>query len=386
MKRSTERILTTHTGSLPRPMDLVELIYQKESGEPVEESVLSDRVKSATAEIVRRQVESGVDVVSDGETGKPGYSNYVKDRLTGFDGEGRGVRRQAEADEFPEYYERLNEDPYRKNRRTPACTGPVTLKDPEAVQRDIANFKAAIAALGDNGPTDAFMTAASPGVIALFLQNQYYDTIEEYLAALAEAMRPEYEAIAKAGIVLQLDCPDLAMSRTGGIFAEMSLKEFRDRITLQVEALNQAVANIPPEQMRIHLCWGNYEGPHRRDIPLADILDIVLTARPSAISFEGANPRHGHEWALFENVKLPPGKMVIPGVLDSSTNYVEHPELVAQRIENYANLVGRENVIAGSDCGFGTFIGRNRVDEKVVYAKFEAMAEGAAIASKRLWR
>lgn len=385
MQHSTDRILTTHTGSLPRPADLVELIYEKESGAPVNSGALAERVASATAEIVRSQVEAGVDVVSDGEAGKPGYSNYVKDRLTGFDGEGQGVRRQAEADEFPEYYERLNDDPYRKNRRTPACTGPVTLADTQAVHRDIANLNAALDALGDQRPTDAFMTAASPGVIALFLQNQYYPSVEAYLEALAEAMRPEYEAIAQAGFVLQLDCPDLAMSRTGGVFAQMSLEQFRARIRLHIEILNHAVANIPPEQMRIHLCWGNYEGPHRRDVPLADILDIVFTARPSAISFEGANPRHAHEWALFETMKLPPGKSIIPGVLDSTTNYVEHPELVAQRIVNYAKLVGRERVIAGSDCGFGTFIGRNRVDDRVVYAKLEAMAEGARIASRMLW-
>jgi 5-methyltetrahydropteroyltriglutamate--homocysteine methyltransferase len=385
MRHSTERILTTHTGSLPRPMDLVELVYQKESGELIEERALSERIKSATREIVQRQVAAGVDIISDGEAGKPGYANYVKDRLTGFDGEGRGVRRQAEADEFPEYYERLNDDPYRKNRRTPACTGPVTLADPQAVQRDIANFRDALDALGDQKPVEAFMTAASPGVIALFLQNQYYPSVEAYLEALAEAMRPEYEAIAQAGFILQLDCPDLAMSRTGGIFAEMTLPEFRDRIRLHLAALNHAVANIPPEQMRMHLCWGNYEGPHRRDVPLADILDVVFTARPSAVSFEGANPRHAHEWAVFNDMQLPQGKTIIPGVIDSTTNYVEHPTLIAQRIVSYANLVGRENVIVGSDCGFGTFIGRNRVDERVVYAKFETMAEGARIASDQLW-
>lgn len=385
MKRSTDRILTTHTGSLPRPDDLVELVLAKEEGQAVDLAALADRVRTATAEIVRQQVDAGVDIVSDGEMGKPGYSTYVKDRLTGFGGEGSGMRRQAEWDDFPEYYERLNQEPYRRNRRTPACTGPVALSDAGAVHRDIANLKAAVEALGDNGPEDVFMTAASPGVIAHFLDNQYYPTYEAYLAALADAMRPEYEAIAAAGFVLQVDCPDLAMTRNAGDNASLSNDQWRSRIRLQVEALNQAVANIPPEQMRIHLCWGNFEGPHSRDIPLGEIIDVVFTARPSAVSFEGANPRHAHEWTLFNDVKLPDGKLLIPGVLDSSTNYVEHPELIAQRLVNYARLVGRENVMAGSDCGFGTFIGRVRVDPRVTFAKFQAMAEGAKLASEALW-
>lgn len=385
MKRSTERILTTHTGSLPRPDDLVEAMFNKEEGNPYDPAKLDERIVSATAEIVRHQVESGVDIISDGEASKPGYSNYVKDRLTGFEGESRGMRVQAEWSEFPEYYQRLNQERYRTSRKTPACTGPVALKDPQAVQRDIANLKAAVDALGDKRPTEVFMSAASPGVIAHFLDNQYYPTREAYLDALAHAMQPEYEAIVEAGFVLQLDCPDLAMTRNAGDNAQLTTEQFRGRIREQVEALNHAVSNIPPEQMRIHLCWGNFEGPHHRDIPLKDIIDVVFMARPGAVSFEAANPRHAHEWKLFEEVKLPEGKLLVPGVLDSTTNYIEHPELVAQRIVNYARLVGRENVIAGTDCGFGTFIGRDRVEARVTYAKFQAMADGAKLASAELW-
>jgi 5-methyltetrahydropteroyltriglutamate--homocysteine methyltransferase len=384
MKRSTERILTTHTGSLPRPDDLAELMLAKEAGQPVDAAQLAERIRSATAEIVRQQVACGVDVVDDGEMSKPGYSNYVKDRLTGFSGQS-GTKHRPEWEDFPEYYQVNRQDAARTNLKTPACTGPVKLADSTAVQRDVANLQAAVQALGDSGPADVFMTAASPGVIAHFLENQYYGSDEAYLAALADAMRPEYEAIAAAGFVLQLDCPDLAMSRHMGANAELPTEQFRTKINVQVEALNHATANIPPEQLRLHLCWGNYEGPHHRDVPLRDILAVVFRARPSAISFEGANPRHGHEWSLFEEVKLPEGKVLIPGVLDSTTNYVEHPELVAQRIVRYARLVGRENVLAGSDCGFGTFVGRARVDRRITWAKLQAMADGARLASQQLW-
>jgi 5-methyltetrahydropteroyltriglutamate--homocysteine methyltransferase len=384
MKRSTERILTTHTGSLPRPDDLVEMMFAREEGQPVDRTRLETRIRSATAEVVQQQVRAGVDVVSDGETGKPGYSNYVKDRLTGFEGQG-SMRHRAEEDDFPEYFRRLRQDPGLSHLKTPACTGPVKLKDPDAVQRDIANFQTALAALGAARPVDAFMTAASPGVIAHFLDNQYYATHEAYLAALVDAMKPEYEAISAAGFVLQLDCPDLAMSRHLGTSAGLSIEQFRARIQQQVEALNHAVAGIPPEQLRMHLCWGNYEGPHHLDVPLKDIIDVVFSARPSAISFEGCNPRHDHEWKLFEQVKLPEGKMLIPGMLDSTTNYIEHPEVVAQRIVRYARVVGRENVLAGTDCGFAHFVGRAQVDPKIAWAKLRAMADGARLASEELW-
>ena len=384
MQRSTERILTTHTGSLPRPDDLAEMVLAKEAGQAVDPAALEERIRTATLEVVRQQVECGVDVVGDGEMSKPGYSNYVKDRLTGFSGQS-GMKTRPEWTDFPEYYQVNRQDAARANLKTPACTGPVQLADPEAVNRDIARLRAAVDALGDARPADVFMSAASPGVIAHFLENQYYGSDEAYLAALADALRPAYVAIAAAGFVLQLDCPDLAMSRHMGANADLPTAQFRTKIGAQIEALNHAVAGIPPEQLRLHLCWGNYEGPHHRDVPLRDIIDVVFRARPSAISFEGANPRHGHEWNVFEDVKLPEGKLLIPGVLDSTTNYVEHPELVAQRIVRYARLVGRENVIAGTDCGFGTFVGRARVDRRITWAKLQAMAEGARLASQQLW-
>jgi 5-methyltetrahydropteroyltriglutamate--homocysteine methyltransferase len=384
MKTSTERILTTHTGSLPRPEDLVQMMFDKEEGEAVDAARLEERVRSALAEVVQKQVDAGVDVVSDGEVSKPGYSNYVKDRLTGFEGQG-GLRSRAEWDDYPEYFARMRQDAALTHLKTPVCTGPVKLKDPDAVQRDIASFRTALQALGPAQPAEAFMTAASPGVIAHFLENRHYGSPEAYLAALADAMRPEYEAIAAAGFVLQLDCPDLAMSRHAGANRGTTTEQFRARIQQQVEALNHAVAGIPPEQLRMHLCWGNYEGPHHLDVPLQEIVDVVFSARPSAVSFEAANPRHDHEWKLFEDVKLPEGKVIIPGVLDSTTNYIEHPELVAQRIVRYARLVGRERVIAGTDCGFGTFVGRSQVHPKITWAKLQAMAEGARLASAELW-
>ncbi len=384
MKTSTERILTTHTGSLPRPDDLVQMMFDLEEGRPVDRSRLDERIRTAVVEVVRQQVACGVDVVSDGELGKPGYSNYVKDRLSGFEGAG-SLRSRAEWDDFPEYFERMRQDAGLRHLKTPACTGPVKLTDPEAVQRDIERFKAALAALDGPQPEEAFMTAASPGVIAHFLDNQYYASQEAYLAALADAMKPEYEAIVAAGFVLQLDCPDLAMTRHSGANRGLSTEEFRRNIRRQVEALNHAVADIPADRMRMHLCWGNYEGPHHLDVPLRDIIDVVFSARPSAVSFEACNPRHDHEWKLFEEVKLPDGKVIIPGVLDSTTNYIEHPELVAQRIVRYARLVGRENVLAGTDCGFGTFVGRSQVHPKITWAKLQAMAEGARLASRELW-
>jgi 5-methyltetrahydropteroyltriglutamate--homocysteine methyltransferase len=335
--------------------------------------------------VVAKQVEVGFDVVNDGEMGKIGYSTYVKDRLTGFGGTQTMTQGSAigptDLFEFPGFAQRIMGDRAISDLKMPACTGPIQLADPEAVQKDIARVKGAVAS---QKPRDVFMSAASPGVIALFLQNEYYPSREAYLEAIATAMKQEYNAIAQAGIVLQLDCPDLAMGRHIQ-FGQASLEEFRRQAALNVEALNFAVADIPPEQLRMHLCWGNYEGPHHRDVPLRDIIDIVLTARPSAISLEACNPRHAHEWQVFEDVKLPEGKALIPGVIDSTNNYIEHPDLVAQRIENYARVVGRDNVIAGTDCGFGTFAGLSTVDPDITWAKFRSMAEGARVASERLW-
>ena len=380
MIRSSERFLITHTGSLPRPDDLIQLMYAKEEGVPVERAALAARVRSAVAEVVRRQVDAGIDIVNDGEMSKPSYATYVKDRLAGFGGSGNTFVYQ-DLVEFPTLAKRVFGDPGRSRRKTPACNAPVAVRDADAAKADVDNLKAALAAAGAHA---AFMSAASPGVVSLFFRNDYYPSQEAYLFAIADAMRHEYEAVAKAGIVLQIDCPDLAMGRHIQ-YAQLSLEEFRKRAGMHVEALNHALAGIAPEQLRMHLCWGNYEGPHHCDVPLADIIDIVFAARPSAISFEAANPRHAHEWTLFERVKLPDGKVLIPGVIESKSNFIEHPELIAQRISRYARLVGRENVIAGSDCGYGTWVGQAAVDPDVVWAKFAAMAEGARIASRQFW-
>jgi len=385
MQRSTDRILTTHTGSLPRPRSLVELMFTRESGGPVDASSLEAEVRSAVNDVVSKQRDAGVDVLNDGEMSKIGYSTYVKERLTGFGGtqtmaQGGNIG-PTDLFEYPNYAQRVMGDRAINDMKLPACTGPIEVADRQAVQKDIANLKSAIAG---REPSDIFMSAASPGVIALFLGNEYYPSREAYLEAIARAMKEEYNAIAQAGIVLQLDCPDLAMGRHIQ-FGQASLQEFRRQAALSVEALNFAVSEIPPEQLRMHLCWGNYEGPHHRDVPLRDIIDIVLSARPSAISLEACNPRHEHEWQVFEEVKLPDGKVLIPGVIDSTNNYIEHPDLVAQRIERYAQTVGRENVMAGSDCGFGTFAGFSTVDPDITWAKFRSMAEGARLASERLW-
>ena len=385
MQRSTDRILTTHTGSLPRPRSLVELMFTRESGGPVDASSLEAEVRSAVNDVVSKQRDAGVDVLNDGEMSKIGYSTYVKERLTGFGGtqtmaQGGNIG-PTDLFEYPNYAQRVMGDRAINDMKLPACTGPIEVADRQAVQKDIANLKSAIAG---REPSDIFMSAASPGVIALFLGNEYYPSREAYLEAIARAMKEEYNAIAQAGIVLQLDCPDLAMGRHIQ-FGQASLEEFRRQAALNVEALNFAVSEIPPEQLRMHLCWGNYEGPHHRDVPLRDIIDIVLSARPSAISLEACNPRHEHEWQVFEEVKLPDGKVLIPGVIDSTNNYIEHPDLVAQRIERYAQTVGRENVMAGSDCGFGTFAGFSTVDPDITWAKFRSMAEGARLASERLW-
>ena len=380
MIRSTERFLTTHTGSLPRPDDLVRIMYAKEEGIPVDGAALAARIRSAVADVVRKQVEVGIDIVNDGEMSKPSYATYVKDRLAGFGGTGNTFVYQDLVD-FPNLAKRVFGDPGRSRRKTPACNSAISVQDANAAKADVQNLKAALAA---GKGTHAFMSAASPGLISLFFRNDHYPNADAYLFAIAEAMRHEYETVAAAGIVLQIDCPDLAMGRHIQ-HAALDLPEFRKRAAMHVEALNHALANIPPEQLRMHLCWGNYEGPHHCDVPLADIIDLVFAARPSAISFEAANPRHGHEWTLFERIKLPPGKVLIPGVIESKSNFIEHPELIAQRLGRYAKLVGRENVMAGSDCGFGTWVGQAAVDPDVVWAKMAAMVEGARIASRRFW-
>jgi 5-methyltetrahydropteroyltriglutamate--homocysteine methyltransferase len=380
MKRSVDGILTTHTGSLPRPTDLIRMMFAREEGVPVDRPALAARVHAAVAEVVRKQTDAGITVVNDGELSKPSYATYIKDRLSGFDGTSHPLQYRDLVD-FPEMAKRVFGDPGRARRKTPACTSAIGLRDPAAAQVDVDNLKAAVRSVDAE---DVFMSAASPGVISLFFYDDHYRNHEAYLFAIANAMRHEYETVARAGFILQLDCPDLAMGRHIQ-FADLPLEEFRKMARLHLAALDHAVANIPPEQLRIHLCWGNYEGPHHYDVPLADILDLVFAARPQGISFEAANPRHGHEWRVFERVKLPTDKVIIPGVLDSTTNFIEHPELVAERIGRYAQLVGRENVIAGTDCGFGTWVGQAAVDPDIVWAKLGALAEGARLASRQLW-
>jgi 5-methyltetrahydropteroyltriglutamate--homocysteine methyltransferase len=380
MKRSSERFLTTHTGSLPRPDDLVRVMFAKEEGVPVDPAALAARIASAVADIVAKQEEAGIDIVNDGEMSKPSYATYIKDRLDGFGGESHPLTYQDLVD-FPELARRVFGDPGRSRRKTPGCNGPISVRDPGAAETDAKNLEAALA---EAASEEAFLSAASPGLVSLFFHDSHYGSHEAYLAAIAEAMRQEYETIVAAGFILQLDCPDLAMGRHIQN-AHLTMPEFRKAAALHIEALNHALRNIPPDRARVHLCWGNYEGPHHCDVPLADIVDVIFTAKPAGLSFEAANPRHAHEWKLFETVKLPDGKVLIPGVIESKTNFIEHPELIAQRIGRYAALVGRENVIAGSDCGYGTWVGQAAVDPQVVWAKLASLAEGARLASREFW-
>ena len=380
MRRSTERFLTTHTGSLPRPEDLVRIMFAREEGVPVDPAALQARIRSAVAEIVERQAEAGIDIVNDGEMSKPSYATYIKDRLNGFGGESHSLVYQDLID-FPELARRVFGDPGRSRRKTPGCDSQISVRDAAAAETDVDNLKAALARLNAQ---EGFLSAASPGVISLFFHNSHYPSEEAYLYAIAEAMRPEYETIADAGLLLQIDCPDLAMGRHIQ-YAALSVAEFCKKARLHIEALNHALANIPADRMRLHLCWGNYEGPHHCDVPLRDIIETVFLAKPAGLSFEAANPRHAHEWTLFERIKLPAGKVLIPGVIESKSNFIEHPELIAQRIARYANLVGRDNLMAGVDCGFSIHVGSGGVDPDVVWAKLASLAQGAAIASKKFW-
>jgi len=382
MKRSTDRILTTHTGSLPRPDELVTLLRQKDAGELRDPAPLETRVRSAVAAIVRQQIEAGIDIVNDGEMSKPSYSTYVKDRLSGFDASEKSDRLwAADLTEFRDFTKRGGRESGVSVIKRPACTGPIAYRDKDAVRKDVDNLKAALAGVN---PAEAFISAASPGVVTFFLSNRYYPNHEAYIRAIADAMKTEYEAICAAGFILQVDCPDLAMSRHIQ-FKDLTLAEFRKTIEMHIDALNHALTNVPPDRARIHLCWGNYEGPHHYDVALRDIIDIIFKTRAMGISYEASNPRHEHEWAVFKDVKLPDGKVLIPGVIDSVTNFIEHPELVAQRIGNLARVVGRENVIAGTDCGFATMAGASRVDAEIAWAKLKSMAEGARLASSQLW-
>jgi 5-methyltetrahydropteroyltriglutamate--homocysteine methyltransferase len=379
MKRSTDRILTTHTGSLPRTAKVVELLLAEQKNPGARKDEFAGAVREAISHIVQKQIESGIDIINDGEQGRTDYTVHVLDRLTGYAGESAPPLGTGDA-EFPELAQLLTHfaSPF---QHRPSCTGDVTWRDWPAAQADIDLSKDVVK---DAKATELFMTSPSPGQIARYLKNKHYTTEEAYVYALADVMKREYKAIVDAGFILQLDCPDLAMLRHT-VYLDKSLADFRKIIAVNVAALNHAVAEIPADRMRMHVCWGSTVSPHHTDVPLIDIIDIVLTGKPMAVSFPAANARHEHEWKVWRDVKLPDGKVIVPGVIDSTVNTVEHPEVVADRILHFANVVGRENVIAGVDCGFGTFAGRVQVDTKIVWLKMQSLAEGARRASAQLW-
>ncbi len=372
------QIKTTHVGSLPRTQEVVDFIFARENNTPYDPAAFDAAMTAAVSETVRKQVAAGVDIVSDGETSKISYATYVKDRYTGFGGDSP---RNAPADLklFPSFLQRLANDGGTPQYARPMCVGEVTSKGQGELEKDIANLKAAMA---EHGATRGFMNAASPGVISLFLQNAYYPTREAYLAALADVMKAEYETIVAAGLDLQLDCPDLALSRHM-LFTDLSDEEFLKVAASHVEALNHALSGIPREKVRIHICWGNYEGPHICDIPMSKMFDTLMSVEAQYLLFETSNPRHGHEWTTFRDRKadIPEDRVLVPGVVDTTTNFVEHPELVAQRLKNFTDIVGHERVIAGSDCGFGTFAGFGAIDPEIAYAKLTALSDGAKLAS-----
>ena len=371
----------THTGSLPRPDDLIQLMWAVGDGIPVDEAALEERVSTAIDTIVGRQLDAGVTVINDGEMSKPSYATYVKDRLSGFGGESVQDYHFQDLVDFPRSAEDVLNNPGRRKRSAPACTSPIEMVDPEAARRDMVELvKAAKARNHDN----IFSSAASPGVVSIFFNNDYYETREEYVFAIAEAMRHEYEAIAEAGAIVQLDCPDLAMGRHSS-YAHLSTEEFRATIATNIEALNHAIRNIPAEQLRMHLCWGNYPGPHNHDVPIADIIDIVWSAKPQTVLFEGANPRHAHEWAILEAIGVPADKVICPGVIEPQSNYIEHPELVAQRIQKWAEVTDPERLMAGVDCGFSVHVGIKNIDPDVAFAKLASLAQGSELASQRLF-
>jgi 5-methyltetrahydropteroyltriglutamate--homocysteine methyltransferase len=384
MQASRNRISTTHVGSLPRPEPVLELLEQRENRQPYNPAAFDRAMGQAVIDIVKRQADIGIDIVSDGETSKISYATYVRDRLSGFAEEGptEAAKPHADLAPFPILRDKMAKLTGARRFKRVACVGPITVQDREALARDIANMRTAVDAAR---PAGAFLTAASPGVVASFLPNRYYPSHEAYVTAIAEAMREEYAAIAAAGLLLQIDCPDLAMSRHTA-FQDLSEAEFLKRAAFHVEALNHALAGVPADRVRVHVCWGNYEGPHTHDIDLRKIVNIVFGAHAQGIAIEAANPRHAHEWTLWNEVALPDDKLLLPGVIDTSTNYVEHPALVAERIVRFAGAVGRERVIANTDCGFGTSAGHGKLDPDVVYLKLGALVEGAALASKELWR
>ncbi len=379
----SDRILTTHVGSLPRPNDMLALLDARDRGELLDDAAFAETAARAVADVVARQAALGIDILSDGEMAKTSYATYLTDRLSGFGGRAEKGPAARDLLDYLAYAKRLVEaGGTEKTLAGAACNAPLALKDPQPLKRDITNFAAART---PHPRADGFLSACSPGVVTIFLQNQYYPSHEAYLDALVPLLKDEYEAIAASGVVLQIDCPDLGMGRHL-VHADKSTEDFCKVAARHIEALNAATADIAPERMRLHICWGNYEGPHHHDIPLSDIIDLVYAARPAGISIEGANPRHEHEWEIFADKSLPDGKVILPGVIDSTTNYIEHPRLVAQRIERFASLVGRERVIASTDCGFATFAHHPSVDPEIAWAKLGALVEGASLATEALWK
>ena len=376
-----DRILTTHVGSLPRPRQVVDVLFAEDRGDEQDPQLIDDVLQDAVNEVVRLQEDAGLDVVSDGEMSKISYATYIRHRLTGFDGDSERPTPQ-DLDDFPRFRDQLVNEGHSPTYRRPVCTGPIGVKDCTLLARDIGRLKRAMTG---SRARAAFMTAVSPGTIGVFHPNQYYRSHEAYMHAVASAMRTEYEEIVRAGFILQIDSPDLAMGRHSR-FKHLDDAQFLRCAEIHVDALNDALANIPADRMRIHVCWGNYEGPHTHDIPLETILPLLLRAKPSALVIEGANPRHEHEWEIWTKHRLPDDKVLVPGVIDTSTNYVEHPELVAQRITRYANLVGRDRMMAGTDCGMGTFAGFGPVHPEIAWAKLRSLSAGAELASSRLWK
>src|SRR5277367_4085125 len=380
MKLSTDRILTTHVGSLPRPQSVVDFLFAQDRGEAYDPVKFDATIRWGVLEAVQKQLDAGVDIVSDGEMGKISYATYIRHRLTGFEGDSARPTPQ-DLDDFPGYRDKLVSAGASAKYQRPVCKGPIAVKDMEPLKHDISRMKDALSQVK---AVEGFMNAVSPGTIAVFQPNEYYPSHAAYMQALADAMRSEYEAIVESGLLLQVDCRDLAMGRHSR-FRDLTDQEFLKGAEIQVEALNHALANVPADRVRMHVCWGNYQGPHTHDLPLATILPVVLKAKPQALLLEGANPRHEHEWEVWASQKLPDDKVLVPGIIASSSNYIEHPELVSQRIVRYADLVGRERIIAGTDCGFGTFAGFGPVHPEICWMKMKSLSEGAALASKKLW-
>jgi 5-methyltetrahydropteroyltriglutamate--homocysteine methyltransferase len=374
------RILTTHVGSLPRPQAVVDQVFAQDRGEEVDPEVFDRVMREAVADAVRKQVEAGVDLVSDGEMSKIGYATYIRHRLSGFELGDVPRATPADLDAYPAFRDRLAQAGATAKYLRPICRGPITYEHREPLEHDLATFAAALDGAAVVG---GFMNAPSPGIIALFQPNEHYDTPDEYLTAIAEAMKPEYDAIVGAGLFLQIDAPDLAMGRHI-MYRDRPDEEFVERAAVHVDALNEALRDVPADRVRLHLCWGNYEGPHHLDIGLEQIVDVVLRAKPATILFEASNPRHAHEWAVWREARIPDDKILAPGVLDTTTNFIEHPELVAERICRYAELVGPERVVAGTDCGFGTWAGFGPIDPDICWAKLRSLSEGAALASARV--